>query len=65
MWRIGKIMRQELTLAGLRPNRRLNPRIVEWLAEGKLTPASITTKTSHARDARPVFELIESSLRQS
>lgn len=54
-----EVVRKEITLVGSRLNRRLLPRVVGWLAEGRLRPEAMITQVFPAADARDAFELIE------
>lgn len=54
-----EVVRKELTIAGSRLNRRMLPRVVEWLASGRLKPADMITQVFAASDARAAFDLIE------
>ena len=53
------IVGKELTLVGSRLNRRLLPQVLEWLAEGRLSPAAMITHTFAARDAVAAFDLVD------
>ncbi|GAB4070606.1 Zn-dependent oxidoreductase [Ancylobacter sonchi] len=54
-----EIVKKELTLYGSRLNRRLIPKVVEWLEGGKLKPEAMITQTFAAKDAAAAFELFE------
>ncbi|TPL85040.1 Zn-dependent oxidoreductase [Mesorhizobium sp. B2-3-12] len=54
-----EVVRKELTIVGSRLNRRLLPRVVEWLAEKRLDPQGMVTQVFAAQDARAAFDLIE------
>lgn len=54
-----EIVKKELTLVGSRLNRRFIPQVVQWLAEGRLTPAAMITHTLPAREAQAAFDLAE------
>jgi len=54
-----EVVRKELTIVGSRLNRRLLPRIVEWLAEKRLDPQGMITQVFPAADAHAAFDLIE------
>lgn len=54
-----EVVRKELTIVGSRLNRRLLPRVVEWLAEKRLDPQDMITQVFPAQDAHAAFELIE------
>ena len=54
-----EVVRKELTVVGSRLNRRLLPRVVEWLAEKRLDPQGMITQVFPAQDAHAAFELIE------
>jgi L-gulonate 5-dehydrogenase len=54
-----EIVKKELTIVGSRLNRRLLPKVVDWLASGQLRPAAMITQTFAAADAAEAFALIE------
>ncbi|TIM04738.1 MAG: alcohol dehydrogenase, partial [Mesorhizobium sp.] len=54
-----EVVRKELTIVGSRLNRRLLPRVVEWLADKRLDPQGMITQVFAAADARAAFDLIE------
>jgi len=54
-----EVVRKELTIAGSRLNRRMLPRVVEWLSSGRLKPEDMITQVFAASDARAAFDLIE------
>jgi L-gulonate 5-dehydrogenase len=54
-----EVVRKELTIAGSRLNRRMLPRVVEWLSSGRLKPEDMITQVFDASDARAAFDLIE------
>lgn len=54
-----EVVRKELTIVGSRLNRRLLPRVVEWLAEKRLDPQGMVTQVFPAADAQAAFDLIE------
>lgn len=54
-----EIVKKELTLVGSRLNRRLLPRVMEWIVSGRLKPAGLVTQTFPAAEARAAFDLIE------
>ncbi len=54
-----EVVRKELTIAGSRLNRKLLPRVVEWLASKRLSPEAMITQVFAAEDAQSAFDLIE------
>ena len=54
-----EVVRKELTIVGSRLNRRLLPRVVEWLADKRLDPQGMITQVFEAKDAQAAFDLIE------
>ncbi|MCF3934258.1 zinc-binding alcohol dehydrogenase family protein [Acuticoccus sp. M5D2P5] len=54
-----QINSKELTVYGSRLNRKLLPKVVDWLETGALAPAAMVTQTYPAADARAAFELFE------
>lgn len=54
-----EVVRKELTIVGSRLNRRLLPRVVEWLADKRLDPQGMITQVFAASEARAAFDLIE------
>ena len=54
-----EIVKKELALFGSRLNRKLLPRVMDWLASGRLAPGAMITQTFAARDAREAFDLVE------
>ncbi len=56
-----EVVRKELSIFGSRLNRRLLPRVVEWLESGRLQPAAMITQTFAAGDARAAFDLVETT----
>lgn len=54
-----EIVKKELTVVGSRLNRRFIPQVVEWLAAGRVQPASMITQIFAAHEARAAFDLIE------
>ncbi|KQT53778.1 alcohol dehydrogenase [Aureimonas sp. Leaf454] len=54
-----EIVRKELTIVGSRLSRRLLPRVVEWLADGRLKPTGMVTQVFPASEAEAAFDLIE------
>ncbi len=54
-----EIVKKELTLVGSRLNRRLLPKVMDWIVSGRLRPAALITQTFPASEARAAFDLIE------
>lgn len=54
-----EIVKKELTLVGSRLNRRLLPKVMDWIVSGRLKPAALITQTFPASEARAAFDLIE------
>jgi L-gulonate 5-dehydrogenase len=54
-----EVVRKELTIVGSRLNRKLLPRVVEWLARKQLSPEAMITQVFAAEDAQLAFDLIE------
>jgi L-gulonate 5-dehydrogenase len=54
-----QVVSKELTIVGSRLNRKLLPRVVEWLATQKLLPEAMITQVFAAEDAQAAFDLIE------
>jgi L-gulonate 5-dehydrogenase len=54
-----EVVRKELTIVGSRLNRRLLPRVVEWLAQKRLAPEAMITQVFAAADAQAAFDLID------
>jgi L-gulonate 5-dehydrogenase len=54
-----EIVGKELSVVGSRLNRGFLPRVVEWLASGRLQGAAMITQTFAATEARAAFDLIE------
>ena len=53
------IMRKEISIHGSRLSRRLLPRVVAWLQEGKLDPGPMITHTFPAEEASAAFDFLE------
>ena len=54
-----EVVRKELSIVGSRLNRKMLPRVVEWLASGRLRPEAMITQVFAADDAQAAFDLIE------
>jgi L-gulonate 5-dehydrogenase len=54
-----QVVSKELRIVGSRLNRKLLPRVVEWLATQKLLPEAMITQVFAAEDAQAAFDLIE------
>ncbi|MHA1554636.1 MAG: zinc-binding dehydrogenase, partial [Alphaproteobacteria bacterium] len=54
-----EVMRKEISIHGSRLSRRLLPRVIGWLQEGRLAPASMITHTFPAKEAKAAFEFLE------
>jgi L-gulonate 5-dehydrogenase len=56
-----EITKKELSLLGSRLNRRLIPRVIEWLASGRIEAAPLVTHELDFRQAPEAFALIETN----
>jgi len=54
-----EVVRKEVSIVGSRLNRHLLPRVLGWLAEGRIRPERMITQVFAAADARRAFDLIE------
>lgn len=54
-----EITKKELTLFGSRLNRRLFPRVLEWLAQGRLDAEALITHEFDFRAAAEALRLLE------
>ncbi|MHA1547413.1 MAG: zinc-binding alcohol dehydrogenase family protein, partial [Alphaproteobacteria bacterium] len=55
------IIRKEISIHGSRLSRRLLPRVIAWLEEGRLNPQRMITHSFPADSAREAFDLLEST----